>query len=109
MATKAILILLTASIVAGEVGVVPQAGPYVALVVVDRYYHGWGFRGWHGWAPPTRWSVECAVFAWAYGPVRGGPLFAIGGSDMQRLQFDTRRWLQVGTDRWPVWIGWEWR
>ncbi len=102
-------ILALAGHVQGEAGVILElAGPAVAQVAMNRAAIGWDFDGWHAWVDPSKRATEIAWEAYGRGGDAEGNLFAISGADMARLGFDRANWRQVGSDRWPVWVGRIW-
>ena len=103
------VLIMLACIVTGEVSVVPQAAPAVAQVAMNRLDAGIA-GGWHCIADaPADWAWSVAWEAWLAGGDAGGDLFALSEADMATLGFDKRNWEQVGSDRWPVWVGKDWQ
>lgn len=105
-------IWMIARILVGECGVIPEAGPAVAQVVMNRLDAGMGYAGWHGIADvpePSERAIEMAWRAYERGGDADGDLFALSESDILRLGFDKANWENVGSTRWPVWVGGEWR
>ena len=99
-----------ACILTGEIGVVPQAAPHVAQVAMNRLAAGKGFDGWHAIADmPEPWALDAALTAWRMGGDADGNLFALSEADIVALGFDKANWENVGSERWPVWVGRRWR
>jgi len=100
-----------ACILTGECGgTVPQAAPAIAQVAMNRLEVGKGYAGWHAIADePEPWALEAAWEAYWKGGDGGGNMFALSGADIEALGFDVVNWKNVGTSRWPLWIGREWK
>lgn len=101
-------ISVVASIVMGEVAVVPQAGDTIAQMVVRDLKTGRSLSRWHGRATPNAWALECAMKA-LHTQTRNVPLFALSEKDILKLGFDKSNWKNIGNDTWPVWVGNVWR
>lgn len=100
------IIHMVARILTGEISVVPQAALPVANVAYNRL-DIWGYDGWHAIADePADWALDAAEEA--YWQRRGGNLYALSEADIVALGFDKDGWENVGSERWPVWIGGEW-
>lgn len=109
-ALRALSVVYTvACILTGEIGVVPEAAPAVAQVAMNRLDAGMGYEGWHAIADqPADWALEAAWQAWKMGGDANGNIHAISGADMIALGFDERNWTQVGSRRWPEYVGKDW-
>jgi len=105
------IVHMIARIIVGECGgTVPEAGPAIARVAMNRLDAGMGYDGWHAIADePVDWALDVAWEAYWKGGDADGNLYAISGADMKALGFDERNWRQVGSDEWPVWVGRAWR
>jgi len=103
------IILILASIIALEVGVVPCAGYDVGLVALNRQAAGYELtQGWHAYRPeyePPGWAIDAAWQALWTGGDADGDLFALSEEDMRALGFDKANWENVGSEEWPEWIG----
>ena len=103
--------LATASILPGEVGVVRVAAEPVAEIVQNRWLVLGHLRGWNGHDPmckPEPWAWDIAIAAVHAGGDPDGDIFALSQDDMEALGFAYENWTNVGTTRWPVWIGRVW-
>jgi len=102
------IVFMVARILTGEIGVVPEAAIPVAQVAYERIKVGWGYEGWYAIADePADWALDAAWKAWRMGG--SGNLYAISGADLEALEFDKRNWENVGSTRWPLYVGEVWR
>ena len=117
--TAAALIALSvvwtiARIITGECGgTVPEAGPAIAAVAMNRLEMGWGWRGWNAIADePADWALDAAWEAYWRGGDASGDLFALGKKDMQTLDFDPDApwWTGICSPcgRWCSYVGRRW-
>ena len=101
------IVYMVARILTGEVPSVPQAAIPVAQVAYNRLNAGWGYAGWNAIADePADWALDAAWEVWKQGG--DGNLYALSGDDMANLGFDEDRWKNVGSTKWPVWVGRSW-
>ena len=98
-----------ARIVTGECGgVLPEAGPLVAEVAMNRWAAGYGFDGWHGIADVAAdWTIPIAWDAVTRGGDPDGYLFALSADDVHRLQMPPSDWI-VRRGRWAIAAYREW-
>jgi len=106
---------MIARIVTGECGgTVPEAGPAIAQVAMNRLEAGKGYDGWHAIADdPTDWALDAAWEAYWRGGDASGDLFALGKKDMQILGFDPDApwWTEICSEcgYWCLYVGRSWR
>jgi len=105
------IVHMIARIIVGECGgTVPEAGPAIARVAMNRLDAGKGYDGWHAIADePEPWALDVAWEAYWKGGDANGDVFAISGVDMVKLGFDETNWENVGSIEWPVYIGEVWQ
>ena len=103
------VVIHVACILVGECGgTVPEAGPAIAAVAMNRLEMGWGWRGWNAIADePEPWAMDAAWEAYWQGGDASGDLFALSDADCKALgvtwgtRHGNERWGITVTRRWP--------